>query len=132
MSFKNIIARLFGIDDNSEIYYSKGYNKGYEDGYAKAQKEFAQKYEIIEDGKQNYTDDLTAEEEKILKKLKRWRYLKAKRFNVEPYKILHDAELIAAIKAKPQNTDELLEIKGFGEKNTAKYGKELIKIINKQ
>ena len=51
---------------------------------------------------------------------------------MEPYKILHDTELISAIKTRPQNTDELLEIKGFGNKNVAKYGKDLIKIINKE
>jgi superfamily II DNA helicase RecQ len=132
MSFKKFILSIFGTDDNSEIYYNKGYKKGLADGYAKAQKEFAEKYEIINNDNQNNSDGLTAKEEKIFKKLKSWRYLKAKRFNVEPYKILHDATLISAIKAKPKKADELLKISGFGERNTAKYGKELIRIINEQ
>lgn len=127
MSLKKLIAGLFGIDDNSEIYYSKGYNKGYEDGYVKAQKEFSEQYEII-----GNNDGLTQEEDKMFKKLKSWRYMKAKRLRIEPYMVLHDAELISAIKAKPQNTDELLEIRGFGERNVAKYGKDLIQIINKE
>ena len=41
MSIKIFIAKILGIDDDSEIYYSKGYNKGFADGYAKSQKEFA-------------------------------------------------------------------------------------------
>ncbi|MHB8281954.1 MAG: HRDC domain-containing protein [bacterium] len=131
MSLKGLIAGILGINDNSEIFYGKGYNKGFADGHAKAQKEFAEKYEIIDD-KQDYTSDLTEKEEKIFKKLKSWRYLKAKKFHIEPYKILRDAELILAIKARPQSIDELIEIKGFGERNTAKYGKDLIKIINKE
>ena len=101
------------------------------DSYAKSQKEFAEKYEIISDGQNNF-NDLTEKEEKIFKKLKRWRYLKAKKFNIEPYKILHDTALLAAIKARPQNIDELLGIKGFGNKTIEKYGKELIRIINKE
>lgn len=131
MSLKGFIAGIFGIDDNSEIHYSKGYNKGFADGYAKAQKEFAEKYDIIDD-EPDYTSGLTEREEKIFKKLKSWRYMKARRLHLEPYMILHDAELISAIKTKPQDTDELLEIRGYGEKNVAKYGKELIKIINKE
>jgi ribonuclease D len=132
MSLKQFIAGILGIEDNSEIYYSKGYNKGYSDGYNKAKKEFAEQYEVIDEDNQDDTQSrsLTEKEEKIFKKLKSWRYLKAKRFNVEPYKILRDTELISAIKAKPQNVDELLKISGFGERNTAKYGKELIRIIN--
>ena len=131
MSLKRFIAKILGIDDSSEIYYSKGYNKGFADGYAKSQKEFAEEYEIISD-EPDRLSDLTEKEKKIFKKLKSWRYLKAKRFNIEPYKILHDTELISAIKTRPQNTNELLEIKGFGNKNVEKYGKELIKIINKE
>ena len=77
MSIKKFIAKILGIDDNSEIYYSKGYNKGFADGYAKSQKEFAEEYEIISDGQNNF-NDLTEKEEKIFKKLKRWRYLKVK------------------------------------------------------
>ncbi|MHB1696603.1 MAG: HRDC domain-containing protein [bacterium] len=131
MSLKGLIAGILGIEDNSEIYYSKGYNKGFADGYAKAQKEFAEKYDIIDD-EQDYADGLTEKEEKIFKKLKSWRYIKARKLHLETYMILHDAELISAIKAKPQDTDELIEIKGYGEKNVAKYGKELIRIINKE
>ena len=131
MSLKRFIAKILGIDDSSEIYYSKGYNKGFADGYAKSQKEFAEEYEIISD-EPDRLSDLTEKEEKIFKKLKRWRYLKAEKFKIEPYKILHDTALLAAIKARPQNTDELLEIKGFGNKNVEKYGKDLIKIINKE
>lgn len=110
---------------------ARAINKGFADGYAKSQKEFAEEYEIISD-EPDRSSDLTEKEEKIFKKLKRWRYLKAKKFNIEPYKILHDTALISAIKTRPQNTDELLEIKGFGNKNVEKYGKELIRIINKK
>ena len=77
MSIKRFIAKILGIDDGSEIYYSKGYNKGFADGYAKSQKEFAEEYEIISD-EPDRLSDLTEKEEKIFKKLKRWRCLKAK------------------------------------------------------
>jgi len=132
MSLKGFIAGIFGIDDNSESIYAKGYNKGYADGYAKAQKEFSENYEIIDEGEQNYTGSLTAKEEKVFKKLKRWRYLKAKRFNVEPYRIAQDAALISAVKIKPKSKKELLKIKGFGEINTKQYGKDILRIINKE
>ena len=130
MSLKGFIADMLGIEDNSEIYCSKGYNKGYGDGYAKAKKEFAEKYEIIDDDNQDNSGDLTAKEEKIFKKLKSWRYLKAKNTNIKPYMVLKDEYLIAEIKANPQNINELKNVKGFGEKNIEKYGREIIKVIN--
>ena len=63
MSLKGFIAGILEIGDNSEIFYAKGYNEGYANGYAKAQKEFAEKYKIIDD-KPDYTSDLTDKEER--------------------------------------------------------------------
>jgi superfamily II DNA helicase RecQ len=132
MSLKEFIAGIFGIDDNSKSHYTKGYNKGYADGYAKAQKEFSENYEIIDEGEQNYTGSLTAKEEKVFKKLKSWRYLKAKRLNIKPYSIAKDTALISAVKIKPKSEEELLKIKGFGAINAEKYGKDILRIINKE
>jgi ribonuclease D len=136
MSLRKIIAGLLGIEDNSEIQYSKGYNNGYNDGYAKAKKEFEEQYEIIDNESnedyENGLHELNPKEDKIFKKLKSWRYLKAQNTHIKPYMVLKDEYLIAAIKANPQNIDELKNVKGFGEKNIEKYGKEIIKIINKE
>ena len=76
-----------------------------------------------------------AEEETILDKelfdkLRIWRKEKAFKENIKPYIIFSDSTLIQLANIKPQTKDELLSIRGMGEKKFNKYGEELLKIMN--
>ena len=48
---------------------------------------------------------------------------------IKPYIIFSDTSLIAISNSKPKTLDELLEIRGVGNKKIEAYGKELLNII---
>lgn len=73
-------------------------------------------------------------EEKVLNnmlfnKLKLWRRDIAIQEGVKPYIIFSDATLIELCNKLPQNEEELLEIRGVGEKKFKKYGEKLIELL---
>ena len=73
-------------------------------------------------------------EEKVLNnmlfnKLKLWRRDVAIQEGVKPYIIFSDATLIELCNKPPQNEEELLEIRGMGEKKFKKYGEKLIELL---
>ena len=73
-------------------------------------------------------------EEKVLNnmlfnKLKLWRRDIAIQEGVKPYIIFSDATLIELCNKLPQNEEELLEIRGMGEKKFKKYREKLIELL---
>lgn len=73
-------------------------------------------------------------EEKVLNnmlfnKLKLWRRDIAIQEGVKPYIIFSDATLIELCNKLPLNEEELLEIRGMGEKKFKKYGEKLIELL---
>lgn len=44
--------------------------------------------------------------------------------------VAHNAELMSIAKMKPQTVEDLPKIKGFGERKIAKYGDDIITILN--
>ncbi|WP_294398113.1 DNA helicase RecQ [uncultured Clostridium sp.] len=73
-------------------------------------------------------------EEKVLNnmlfnKLKLWRRDIAIQEGVKPYIIFSDATLIELCNKLPQNEEELLDIRGMGEKKFKKYGEKLIELL---
>jgi superfamily II DNA helicase RecQ len=73
---------------------------------------------------------LTTDEEKIYAALREWRNEQAARDGLPPYMIAHNDSLMTMAKIKPKSREELVQIKGFGEKRAEKYGEELLQIIN--
>lgn len=65
----------------------------------------------------------------LYKKLKLWRRGAANRENIRPYIIFSDSTLIDITNRLPKSKDELLEIRGVGEKKIKKYGDELLKLL---
>ncbi len=72
---------------------------------------------------------LTADEEKIYAVLRGWRNEHSSRDGLPPYMIAHNDSLMMMAKVNPQTHDELIQIKGFGEKRAQKYGDEILQII---
>lgn len=68
--------------------------------------------------------------EELFKKLKLWRKERAIKENIKPYIIFSDTTLIEIVNNMPQNKEELLELRGVGNKKIEKYGKEIIKLIS--
>jgi len=64
-----------------------------------------------------------------LQKLKDWRMKTARRENVELFRVIPNQALEEIAKKNPQNKTELLEIKGIKEKKYAKYGEEILTMV---
>jgi exodeoxyribonuclease VII large subunit len=68
----------------------------------------------------------------ILEKLKKWQAERARRDNVEAYRVLPYSVLEEIARREPQTPEELLEVKGIKEKKLARYGKEILAIVNEE
>ncbi len=64
-------------------------------------------------------------------KLRKYRYDKSKKLGYKPYYIFNDKTLNDLILKKPQNEAELKKICGISDIKIKKYGKDILKIINK-
>ena len=74
--------------------------------------------------------ELSADEQEIVSALKQWRKDKAHTANLPEYIICHNADLIAVSKLKPRSMEELSRVKGFGDLKIAKYGDDIMSVLN--
>lgn len=65
----------------------------------------------------------------LIERLKNYRLTKAKEKNLPPYYVFNDETLNEIISIKPQTIDELLTVKGFGQKKCEWYGNDILQII---
>lgn len=65
----------------------------------------------------------------LFNKLRIWRRDAAIKEGVKPYIIFSDATLIELCNKLPKTEEELLEIRGMGEKKFKKYGEEILKML---
>lgn len=71
------------------------------------------------------------ENKDLFNKLKLWRKEKANILGIKPYIIFSDSTLIELANKVPKDKEQLLRIRGMGEKKFEKYGDEILNIINK-
>lgn len=69
-------------------------------------------------------------DETLLNNLKSWRSERAKADSVPAYIIAHDALLEAIATRKPLTESQLLAVSGMGPSKLAKYGPDILRIIN--
>ncbi|WP_291653355.1 DNA helicase RecQ [Clostridium sp.] len=69
------------------------------------------------------------ENKDLFNKLKFWRKEKANILGIKPYIIFSDSTLIELANKAPKDKEELLSIRGMGEKKFEKYGDEVLNII---
>jgi superfamily II DNA helicase RecQ len=74
--------------------------------------------------------ELTYVEQKIFEAFKIWRQTKANDLNLPAYMICSNSELISLVKTRPESIDQLIKIKGFGDQKIAKFGDEIIALLN--
>ena len=65
-----------------------------------------------------------------MKKLKAWRRNTANLGGIEPFRVFANKVLENIAEVKPTNKEEMMAIKGIRDKKFAKYGKEVLAIIN--
>lgn len=111
-------------------------NHGYvdlKDGTYSMLKLNSKSYEILKRKRQVVL--LVVDKEEVIDKelyniFKSWRRDKAIKEDIKPYIIFSDSTLIEMVNRLPKNREELLNIKGIGEKKLDKYGDEIITLIN--
>lgn len=74
-------------------------------------------------------DDVIIDKE-LLNILKNWRRERANKEKIKPYIIFSDSSLIDIVNRLPKNKEELLELRGVGEKKLEKYGSEIIELLD--
>lgn len=67
----------------------------------------------------------------IEKELKKFRMEMAKKYNLKPFMIFKNADMEELIKKRPQTKEELLQIRGFGQKKVEMFGEQLLEILRK-
>lgn len=75
-------------------------------------------------------NELSEDEKKIFEIFKQWRQDKATQLNIPTFVVCHNTELMTIAKVKPQTLDELSKIKGFGDQKIAKFGDDIIALLN--
>lgn len=75
-------------------------------------------------------DELSASDKEVYNYLKAWRRDKADQLNIPAFMICHNSELMSIAKARPKSPEELLQIRGFGEQKTTRYGEDIIVMIS--
>lgn len=68
----------------------------------------------------------------LFHKLKLWRKSKAVKENIKPYIIFSDSSLISIVNRLPKSIEELLQVRGVGEKKAEKYGDEILKLLSNE
>jgi superfamily II DNA helicase RecQ len=73
---------------------------------------------------------LTAEQENSYNALRNWRNERASQDGVPPYLIAHNDSLMQMATMIIKTPEDLLQVKGFGEKRVQKYGDEILRILS--
>lgn len=81
--------------------------------------------EILIKNKEIEYEDLDA----LREQLKKFRLETSKKENIRAYFVFNNEEMEGLIEKRPQNRDELLKVRGFGEKKVEKYGDGIFEIF---
>ncbi len=74
--------------------------------------------------------DLDETQQSIYAALRLWRKDRATEINLPEFMVCHNATLMTVAKEKPQDLVSLSRIKGLGDQKVAKYGDDILAIIN--
>ncbi|MBU5316524.1 NERD domain-containing protein [Clostridium bornimense] len=105
-------------------------------------KDYTEKYSIYEDqgseelenksvNDENFVSKYNIEDTDFYKELKQYRYMKSKEEGLKPYMIYKNEQIEDIIKYKPRSIEQLKLIRGFGDIKCEKYGRDIIKIVEK-
>ncbi len=72
----------------------------------------------------------TGAEKNLFERLRQWRLQKAQSLRIAPFMILHDGVMKEVARHQPRRVEELNRIKGIGEDKSARFGEDILSIIN--
>lgn len=74
-------------------------------------------------------EDLRPEQLDAYTALKKWRTQKSLDWNIPPFMICHNSELLDIALKRPETLSDLRNIKGFGELKVENHGEEILAIV---
>ncbi|MGZ3865374.1 MAG: HRDC domain-containing protein [Bacteroidia bacterium] len=74
--------------------------------------------------------NLSDDERKTYEALKQWRFDTAGQLKLPSYLISSNVQLVSIAKTRPRSPEDLIKIKGFGAHKAAKYGSDIIALLN--
>jgi superfamily II DNA helicase RecQ len=89
--------------------------------------EVQNKFERLE--RKSYKD-LLPKDKQVYEYLNQWRIEKSEQLNQKKFMICHNSQLIDLAQYKPNNLDELQQIKGFGKQKVDKFGEDILAILS--
>ena len=69
------------------------------------------------------------EDDRLFQTLRALRLTLAKAQNVPPYVIFHDTTLVALVKTRPQNLQDMSRIPGIGAAKLERYGAAFVRVL---
>lgn len=69
------------------------------------------------------------EETEVYKQLKEYRLNKSREENIKAYFIYNNAQMEELIRVMPKTIDEMMRVSGFGEAKCAKYGEDILGVL---
>jgi hypothetical protein len=84
--------------------------------------------EILIKSKEIESEDLDT----LREQLKKFRLETSRKENIRAYFVFNNEEMEGLIEKRPQSRDELLKVRGFGEKKVEKYGEGILEILKKR
>lgn len=90
----------------------------------------AVKEEIKETKVEKLAPQSTKPELDLFESLRQYRLKVSREEGIKPYFIYNNEELDLLVQAKPKTKEQLMRVKGFGEKKVEKYGDAVLSIIN--
>lgn len=75
-------------------------------------------------------NELSEDQKRVYQSLKRWRTETASTLNQPPFMVCHNNELLTVAKNNPKSFEDLAKIKGFGPQKIAKFGDDILEVLN--
>ncbi len=76
-------------------------------------------------------NELDDKEKQVYDAMRAWRAARAKAEGIPPYMIANNKQLAKMIRSRVQSRTALTAIQGIGDAKAAKYGEEILEILNK-
>ena len=75
-------------------------------------------------------NELSEDQKRVYLALKTWRTETAATLGQPPFLVCHNNELLTVAKNNPKSFEELAKIKGFGPQKIAKFGDDILEVLN--
>jgi len=113
----------------SYLSYHKEKSIDYSQKYQQLKDESEVEQQVEDNSNLMTASAVNLEETEVYKQLKEYRLKKSKEENIKAYYIYNNAQMEELIRAMPKTIDEMMRVLGFGEAKCAKYGEDILGVL---